>query len=187
LDTEVRSKLQAEFGLEVTDLPMDELRKNATPHISRTVKAVSEFFKVRGITITNLGITGGFVYKDASIMRKMVEVFNAEQERAIATAKTNAQTELNKSVILKAQGEADAILKTRKAEADGIKLVADARIFEIEKSAAQPEVYMKLKQLELQREMLTRWDGSFPRYFMSAGSTSPNMLLQLPPLESSKK
>ena len=187
LDSEVRSKLQAEFGLEVTDLPMDELRKNATPHISRTVKAVSEFFKVRGITITNLGISGGFVYKDPSIMRKLVEVFNAEQERSIAVAKTNAQTELNKSVILKAQGEADAILKTKKAEADGIKLVADARIYEIEKAAQQPEVYLKLKQLELQRELLAKWDGSFPRYYMGTSGTSPNMLLQLPPLESNKK
>jgi regulator of protease activity HflC (stomatin/prohibitin superfamily) len=187
LDSEVRSKLQAEFGLEVTDLPMDELRKNATPHISRTVKAVSEFFKVRGITITNLGISGGFVYKDPSIMRKLVEVFNAEQERSIAVAKTNAQTELNKSVILKAQGEADAILKTKKAEADGIKLVADARIYEIEKAAQQPEIYMRLKQLELQRELLAKWDGSFPHYFMGTAGTSPNMLLQLPPLENGKK
>src|SRR6202000_760361 len=126
-----------------TDLPMDELRKNATPHLGRTVKTVTDFFKLRGITITNLGISGGFVYKDASIMRKLVEVFNAEQERSIAVAKTSAQTELNKSVILKSQGEADAILKTKKAEADGIKLVADARIYEIEKAAQQPETYMK--------------------------------------------
>ena len=28
LDSEVRSKLQAVFGLEVTDLPMEELRKS---------------------------------------------------------------------------------------------------------------------------------------------------------------
>jgi len=33
-----------------------------------------------------LGITGGFIYKDKSIMDTMVRVFNAEQEKAIATA-----------------------------------------------------------------------------------------------------
>ena len=33
LDTEVRARLQAGFGLEVTDLPMETLRKEATPHI----------------------------------------------------------------------------------------------------------------------------------------------------------
>ena len=58
MDTEVRAKLQAEFGLEVTDLPMDELRKNATPHLKRVVEALTTFFSERGITITNLGITG---------------------------------------------------------------------------------------------------------------------------------
>ena len=86
LDTEVRGKLQSTFGLEVTDEPMTKLREEATPHSLRTVKDVTEFFKERGVTITNLGITGGFIYKDKSIMDTMVRVFNAEQEKAIATA-----------------------------------------------------------------------------------------------------
>src|SRR6185503_4383930 len=86
LDTEVRAKLQAVFGLEVTDLPMEKLRKEATPHITTTTKEVEGFFKERGITITNLGISGGFIYKDKTIMDTMVKVFNAEQEKAIATA-----------------------------------------------------------------------------------------------------
>ena len=84
MDTEVRAKLQAEFGLEVTDVPMDELRKNATPHIKNVVKTLTTFFAERGITITNLGITGGFVYKDKAIQDMLVKVFNAEQEKAIA-------------------------------------------------------------------------------------------------------
>ncbi|MFT2536588.1 hypothetical protein ACMWQD_29850, partial [Escherichia coli] len=70
--------------------------------------SVKEFFKSRGITITNIGITGGFVYKDKSIIDTMVKVFNAEQEKSIAIAKTNAQEEQNKAVILEAQGKADA-------------------------------------------------------------------------------
>jgi regulator of protease activity HflC (stomatin/prohibitin superfamily) len=185
LDTEVRSKLQAEFGLEVTDLPMETLRKAATPHLVKTTKAVTEFFKDRGITITNLGITGGFVYKDRSILDTMVKVFNAEQERAIAVAATNAQKERNQAVILKAQGEADAVLKTKQAEADGIKMVGDARKYELEIAKANPGPYLQLKQLELQRELLHKWDGSFPRYFMSSGAAaSPHMLLQLPPVDS---
>ena len=65
MDTEVRAKLQADFGLEVTDLPMEELRKNATPHIKQDGRDGHEVLLERGITITNLGITGGFVYKDS--------------------------------------------------------------------------------------------------------------------------
>jgi hypothetical protein len=58
LDQEVRGKLQADFGLEVTDLPMETLRISATPHITAVTKSITAFFKDRGITITNLGITG---------------------------------------------------------------------------------------------------------------------------------
>ena len=47
LDTEVRGKLQATFGLEVTDQPMTKLRQEATPHILRTTKDVTDFFKER--------------------------------------------------------------------------------------------------------------------------------------------
>lgn len=185
MDSEVRSKLQAEFGLEVTDLPMDTLRKQATPHIQKVTKSVSEFFKERGITITNIGITGGFVYKDKSILDTMVRVFNAEQEKSVAIAETNAQRERNQKVILKATGEADAIMKTRKAEADGIKMVADARMYELEKAAQALPAYVQLKQIELQKELLGKWDGAYPRYFMGTGtgSSSPQMLLQLPPIE----
>lgn len=184
LDTEVRAKLQAEFGLEVTDLPMDELRKNSTPHMLKVIKSVTAFFKDRGITITNLGITGGFIYKDKSILDTMVKVFNAEQERSIALAATNAQREKNQAVILKAQGEADAILKTKKAEAEGIKMVADAKLYELQKTTENFGLYVQLKQLELQKDLLSKWNGHFPMYYMGSGEGSnPNMLLQLPNLE----
>lgn len=187
LDAEVRGKLQAVFGLEVTDLPMDELRKNATPHILKTTKDVTDFFKERGVSITNLGITGGFVYKDSSIQRKLVEVFNAEQEKSIAVAKTNTQTELNKSVILSAQGQADAILKTRKAEADGIKLVADARLYELDKASANLEAYLKINQIQLETLRLKSWDGKLPTWYYSSGSSGgPVPILQMPAMEKAK-
>ncbi len=183
LDEEVRSKIQAEFGLEVTDLPMDTLRKQATPHIVKVVTKVTAFFQERGITITNLGITGGFIYKDKSILDTMVKVFNAEQEKAIATAAYQAQMERNKAVISKAQGEADAIIKTKEAEAKGIQMLADAKVYEIEAIKKDPDGYFKLKQIELQRELLMKWDGRYPQYFMGAGNAGPNMLLQLPNFE----
>lgn len=182
LDSEVRSKLQAVFGLEVTDLPMDKLRKEATPHILSTTTSIIEFFKERGVTITNLGISGGFIYKDKTIMDTMVKVFNAEQEKSVAMAESAAQEERNKKVIFEATGIAEALLKTKEAEAEGIKLVADAKMYELEKAAEQLPAYISLKHLELQKELLARWDGSYPRYFMG-GVDNPNMLLQLPMLD----
>ena len=179
LDTEVRGKLQATFGLEVTDQPMTKLRQEATPHILRTTREVTDFFKERGVTITNLGITGGFIYKDKSIMDTMVRVFNAEQEKAIATAGFQAQEEQNKAIFAEAEGRAKALLSTKQAEADGIKLVADAKAYEIDTAKTDGEMYLSLKRLELERDKLQKWDGRFPTYFLGAGQT-PDLLLQMP-------
>jgi hypothetical protein len=183
MDTEVRAKLQATFGLEVTDLPMDTLRMKATPHIVQTTSEVSKFFKERGITITNLGITGGFVYKDKTIMDTMVKVFNAEQDKSIASAAFQAQEMKNKTVESEASGKGKALLTERQAEADGIKLVADAKAYEMEKAKADAEIYLSLKRIELEKEKLTKWDGRFPTYFMGGSGSQPDMLLQMPVME----
>jgi len=186
MDTEVRAKLQATFGLEVTDLPMETLRKQATPHIVQTTGDVTKFFKERGITITNLGITGGFVYKDKTIMDTMVKVFNAEQDKAIASAAFQAQEMKNKTIESAATGKGKAILTERQAEADGIKLVADAKAYEMEKAKTDADIYLTLKKIELEKEKLTKWDGRFPMYFMGGSGSQPDLLLQMPALETTR-
>ena len=184
LDSEVRGKLQSVFGLEVTDLPMETLKKAATPHILNTVKEVTEFFKERGISITNLGITGGFIYKNPSIMEAMVKVYVAEQDKSVAMAETSAQEERNKKVIFEATGKADALLKSKQAEADGIEMVAKARKFEMEQATTDLKTFLALKTMDLQKEYYHKWDGSLPKWFM--GANNPSTLLQLPPVTESK-
>jgi regulator of protease activity HflC (stomatin/prohibitin superfamily) len=178
LDHEVRAKIQTVFGGEVTDLPMEKLRKDATPHIQKVVKETTAFFAERGITITNIGISGGFVYKDKSIQAKLVEVFNAEQEKTIAKAKSETQEELNKSIQLKAEAESQATLTKSKAEAQGIQAVADAKAYEIAKAQENKEIYLELKRLELETKKQEKWDGKFPTYFM--GGQGLNTLLSVP-------
>ncbi len=182
MDQEVRAKIQSAFGLEVTDLPMQELRLKATPHIKSVVDMVTSFFSERGITITNLGISGGFVYKDPSIVKTLVEVFNAEQAKLIAIAETATQTEKNKTLQLEADSRAKAILTEREAEAEGIKLVADAKSYEMSKAIEDPDAYMLLKKLEIEQSRVDKWDGQFPTYFMGQGVESLSMLLHGPEL-----
>lgn len=160
MDQEVRARIQTAFGLEVTDQPMQKLRLEATPHIQKVMTDVTTFFKERGVTITNLGISGGFIYKDVKVSDKLVELFNAEQDRAVAEAK------------------AAALLTQKKAEAEGIKQVAEAKAFEIEKAAENMEMYVALKRLELEKEKLLKWNGSFPTYYM--GQNGLDMLLTVP-------
>ncbi len=183
MDQEVRAKLQSEFGLEVTDLPMEELRLKATPHIQRVVASVTAFFAERGITITNLGISGGFVYKDVSIGKTLVEVFNAEQARLIAIAETATQLEKNKTLQLEADARAQAQLVEREAEAEGIKLVADAKSYEMSKAGENSEAYMLLKKLENEKSRIERWDGRFPTYYLGGDGQPLDLLLATPSLK----
>lgn len=179
MDQEVRAKIQSSFGLAVTDLPMDTLRNAATPVIVKTVDDVKAFFLERGITITNLGITGGFVYKNPKVLEKMAEVFTAEQEKSIAIAKTMAQQEENKRIQLESEAKAKATLTERQAESDGIKMVADAKAYEIEKAQQNKEIYLSLKELEIDKLKLERWDGKYPVYYM-ATDEKPSMLINMP-------
>jgi regulator of protease activity HflC (stomatin/prohibitin superfamily) len=184
LDQEVRSKIQTRFGIEVTDLPMDELRKNSTPHITKVVEDVEKFFTTRGIQITNLGISGGFVYKDKSIQDMLVKVFNAEQEKNISIAKTQAQTEDNKRIQLEAESKAKAILTEKEAEAKGIQSVADAKAYEIQKAKEDLSTYLELKRIEIDATRAEKWDGKFPVYFMG---NNPGMLFQAPQVPAVEK
>ena len=182
MDEEVRSKIQAVFGLAVTDTPMETLRKGSTPVMQKTIEEVKTFFKDRGVVITNLGITGGYVYKDTKIRDMMVEVFNAEQGAAIARAGTEAQREKNKAIEMAGEAESRRLLTVKRAEAEGINLVAEARQQEVEMVKSNSETYLLLKRMELEKDKLTRWDGKFPTYWMggSGGDKGPDMLLQVP-------
>lgn len=179
MDQEVRARIQSAFGLEVTDLPMEELRTKATPHIQTVTTDVISFFAERGITITNLGISGGFVYKDPSIVKQMVEVFNAEQAKMIAMAETATQQEKNKKLELEAQSRAQAILTERKAEAEGIKLVADAKSYELSKATENSEAYMQLKRFEIEQAKIEKWDGQYPHYFVGSNLDQVDGFLSL--------
>lgn len=186
MDEEVRAKIQTVFGLEVTDLPMQELREKATPHINKVTKEVTDFFAARGITITNIGITGGFVYKDASIQKTLVEVFNAEQERVKKIAATGAQIEENKRLQLAADAKAKAIFTEKDGEAKGIERVTQARQAELEAAKADLSLYFRLKQLDVMRDAVARWQGTVPSYF-TIGQGGPTGLLNLPaPAEAAK-
>ncbi|HUQ69191.1 MAG TPA: hypothetical protein VM165_06700 [Planctomycetaceae bacterium] len=168
MDREVRARLQAAFGIAVTDRPMQELRTGATPVIQGVMKDVTAFFAERGVVITNLGIEGGFIYRDPSIMKTLVEVFNAEQQKNKEQALLDAQTITNKRV-----------LAERQSEADGIKLVSDAKQYEAEQAKENLELYVKLKQLEIEKERAAKWDGRYPVYYMASGSSSPDLMLQM--------
>jgi regulator of protease activity HflC (stomatin/prohibitin superfamily) len=182
MDTEIRARIQAAFGGDVTDKPMDELRLHATPVIHSVRDDVTAFFAARGITITTLGITGGFVYKDKKIQETMTKVFQAQQEQLTAQAGTRTQEERNKAIKLAAEGAAEAARMQAKGEADAIRSVADAKAYEIEKAEANLQTYLSLKQIEVEKARLEKWNGQYPTFLMGNGAASPGLMMKVPDL-----
>lgn len=192
LDTEVRAKLQSQFGLAVTDRPMDELRIKSTPIFTKVADEVVKFFQERGISITTLGITGGYVYQDKHITETLNKVFVAQQEQQQEMAKTKAQEEANKRIKmeaegkvaalrLEAEGKAEAAKIAAKGEAEAVKERADATAYETEKIAQNPEIFMQIRRLELEGKKQEKWDGRFPMYYMGGGAgNTPDLLLNVP-------
>ncbi len=127
-----------------------------------------------------MGITGGFVYKDQKILDAMVKAFIAEQEKAIAQSKFAAQEVANKAVLSEAEGKAKALFATQEAQAKGIKVVADAKRYEIEQAKSDLTTYLNLKRLEIEKDRWEKWDGRFPTTLMGSGSNGPEMMLQVP-------
>ena len=73
------------------------------------------------------------------------------------------------------------LLSERQAEADGIKLVADAKQYEAEQAKENLEFYVKLKQLEIEKERAAKWDGKYPVYYFGGGQGSaPDLLMTMP-------
>ncbi|HUE16000.1 MAG TPA: hypothetical protein VMR25_17650 [Planctomycetaceae bacterium] len=81
-----------------------------------------------------------------------------------------------------ASGEWRAASGERRAASGGIKMVADAKAYEMEKAKGDGKTYLALKSIELQKAKIEKWDGRFPTYFL--GQSDPQLLLQVPMVDS---
>ncbi len=183
MDSEVRSKVQEIYNHISNGYNMDDLR-DKKQYIMNVVKnggtiqvvnpdtgekepqeldGVIPYFKEKGITITTLGQFGGFTYESKEIQTSIDNVFQAQQDEEVARAETKAAEARKEALRLKGEGEAAQILESRRGEAEGITLVAEARAKELSLLQENPEVYMKLQTLEVMREAVDKWDGSLPK------------------------
>lgn len=71
------------------------------------------------------------------------------------------------------------ILEERKGEAEGIKLVADAKAYELEKLTENPKAYLALKALEVQKAQIEAWDGKLPVTLFSGPGENTSLLLNV--------
>ena len=178
--------IQSEASSACGNDDMDILRGKKKDVISQVRSVVIPFFAERGISITTIGMFGGFTYKNPKIQDSIDKTFVAQQEKVVAEAVFNAQQKKNETIekaaiglknaaITKAEGEAQAIEIQANAEAAAIKLVAEAA----EQANSNP-VFLKLKQLEVEESRIDKWNGAYPKWYMAGSSDSPQIMIQQP-------
>ena len=197
MDQEVRTKVQEIFSYESARYTMDELREkkreildavkfgtfgtNAEGENVVQIEGVIDFFAKRGITITAVGMFGGFTYENVAIQQSIDAVFQAQQDENVAVAEYKAAEERKKAMKSLGEGQGDQVLQRKLKEAEGIKAVADAKAYEIEKARDNLEAYLALKALENEKLRIEGWDGRYPYYYLGGGGTNGlNMFLPAP-------
>jgi len=191
MDQEVRTKIQSVFAEEAAEYNMDDLRDKKNEIIGEIRLKVIPFFAERGITITAIGLFGGFNYENPEIQKSIDKVFQGQQDEEVAKAEAKAAEQRKEALRLKGEGIAqqkiaeaeglkEAAIAQAEGEAEAIKKVADAKAYELEKLSQNPEAYMSLKQLEIEMMRLEVWDGKYPIYYLGGKQEGLNMFLPSP-------
>ncbi|MBN2296076.1 MAG: hypothetical protein JXM70_26835 [Pirellulales bacterium] len=195
MDGEVRTKIQEVFAEKAAEYNMDELRSKKKEIIAEIRQQVIPFFAQRGITITAIGMFGGFTYENPEIQQAIDQVFKAQQDEEVAKAEAMAARERKEALKLKGEGEAQQKVEMARGQTEAIKLeaeakaaaitsVADAKAYELEKLTANPEAYLMLKKLEIEEQRMERWNGQYPHYYFgSTTDTGLNLFVPTPEMK----
>lgn len=180
MDTEIRAKIQESAADKCAEYPLDDLRSKKKELIEYVRTETIPFFEKKGITISAIGMFGGFTYENKLVQDAIDKTVQDQQLKVSAIAEEEAQEVKNRTIKLEAEAQAESAKLKAQGEAEGIKLVADAKAYEIEKATENLEFYLKLKELEVEMEKLQKWDGKYPQYFMQMGESVPHLMIQPP-------
>jgi hypothetical protein len=107
MDHEVRARIQQAAAEVATKYPLDGLRSRKQEIADAVKRDVTNFFALRGVTITTVGMFGGMTYENPEIQKSIDATFIAQQLKVVAEAKFQAQQKENDRPELEAQGTAE--------------------------------------------------------------------------------
>lgn len=177
MDTEIKARVQAIVAEVAAEYNMSELRAEKITIVRALRADVIPFFKERGISITTVGMSGGFSYENAKIQESIDGVFVAQREKEVAKALLEAQADKNRVIEMEATAQANAAREVGRGEAE-----AKALILAVAKDAADDPVFLEMRRLEVDEARIEKWDGCYPDYYMSLGSGGASSLLIQPPM-----
>ncbi len=188
MDTEVRARMQQIAAEVAARYRLDSLREKKQEISDAVRKDVIDFFAVRGVVITTVGMFGGMTYENGEIQKSIDNTVIAQQLKVVNQARFEAQQRDNDRVELEANAIAERARRIAAGEADAKKIAALAEaqsIREVNKALAEarenPLLY-QLRALEVERARVDHWNGQYPAYYVgTSANQSPNLLLPMPP------
>jgi hypothetical protein len=188
MDHEIRGRIQQVAAEVAAKYPLDNLRSKKQEISDAVKRDVTNFFAGRGISVTTVGMFGGMTYENPEIQRSIDQTFIAQQLKVVSEAKFEAQKKENERIELEAnataekarreaQGLADARMTTASSEAGAIREINRAA-----QEAQDNPLLLQLKQLEVEKARVEKWDGRYPQWWMAGSGPggSPSLLLQVP-------
>ena len=193
MDGEIRARVQRNVSEVAAKYPLDTLRARKQEMVDAARDDIVKFFADRGITITTLAAFGGMTYENPELQKSIDAVFIAQQQKAVNLAAFDAQQKANERVTLEAEATAEKARKIAKGEADSKVIAATGEadaIATLSKAIAEagPNVF-QLRQLEIEKDRVQKWDGRYPTYLFQTGGqgSMPQLMLNLPTPASSPK
>lgn len=176
MDTEIRARIQSAAAEKCGEYDLDELRGKKKEVIASVREDVILFFAKRGVSITTIGMFGGFNYKNPNIQLAIDKVFEAQQLEDVEEAKRLAALKQKETIMILADAEAEKIEKIAEAEAEKIRKIASAA-----SEAQQNPLFLALKRLEVEEKRISAWNGIYPNWYMGSdlGMTAPDILMSV--------
>ncbi|NBR84551.1 MAG: hypothetical protein EBT61_03460 [Verrucomicrobia bacterium] len=186
MDSEVRGRIQQVAAEVAAKYPLDQLRARKQEIADSVRRDVTNFFSLRGVTVTTVGMFGGMTYENPAIQKAIDETFIAQQLKVVSEAKFEAQKKENERIELEANATAEKARREAMGLADARKTAASGEaeaIREVSRALAEAQqnpLLLQIKQLEIEKARVERWDGKYPTWYFGGGATPPSLLVQTP-------
>lgn len=181
MDSEVHGRVMEVAQTFAADQKMDQLREMKGKMSESIQKDVIAFFKERGITITNIGMFGGFVYENDKIQSAIDDVFVAQQLKNKAAAEFAAQDSINQKLISEAEAKATAAQKEAKGKADAAVAEANGKAeaigleaMALQKAQANP-LYLEIQRINVSKAFNEKWNGQLPASYIGTDNVTTLM------------
>ena len=189
MDAQIRNEIQAVASEVAAKYRMDDCRERKLEIIKVIREVVIPKFAKTGITISTVGMFGGFAYEDKEIQASINKTFVAQQEKVVSKAQLEAQTDKNFTIEKAAVGVKNAAITRAEGEAEAVKIKANAEasaILSVAKAAQEANsnpVFLELKKLEVEMARLGVWDGKYPNWITDGGGERLGIFVNAPAVQ----